>query len=160
MSSHQQLKPFNMSQCSPRALRKEKNTCNLAYMRPVTPYGEHKGISWCEKHRILTMNWWDTYEMKSVTGSAVSPSICHEVMEPDAIILREPDAMMLVFWMLSFKPIFSLSSFTVFTRLFSSLLSAIGWCHLHIWSYWYYSQQSWIQLHPAQHFSWCTLHIS
>ena len=108
MSSHQQLKPFNMSQCSPRALRKEKNTCNLAYMRPVTPYGEHKGISWCEKHRILTMNWWDTYEMKSVTGSAVSPSICHEVMEPDAMIF--------VFWMLSFKPIFSLSSFTFIKR--------------------------------------------
>ena len=35
-----------------------------------------------------------------------------------------PDAMILVFWMLSFKPIFSLSSFT-FKRLFSSLLSAI-----------------------------------
>ena len=33
----------------------------------------------------------------------VSPSICHEVMGPDAMIL--------VFWMLSFKPTFSLSSF-------------------------------------------------
>ena len=31
------------------------------------------------------------------------PYICHEVMEPDAMIL--------VFWMLSFKPAFSLSSF-------------------------------------------------
>ena len=29
-----------------------------------------------------------------------SPSICHEVMEPDAMIL--------VFWMLSFKPVFVL----------------------------------------------------
>ena len=37
-----------------------------------------------------------------------------------------PDAMILVFWMLSFKPTFSLSSFTFITRLFSSsLLSAI-----------------------------------
>ena len=36
--------------------------------------------------------------------SIVSPSISHEVMGPDAIIL--------VFWMLSFKPAFSLSSFT------------------------------------------------
>ena len=106
MSCHQQLKPFNMSQYFLRALRKGKNTYNLAAMRPVTPYGEHKGISWCEKHRILTMDWWDTYEMKSVTGSSVSPSICHKVMEPDAMILREPDAMILVFWMLSFKPIF------------------------------------------------------
>ena len=37
-----------------------------------------------------------------------------------------PDAMILVFWMLSFKPTFSLTSFTFIKRLFSSsLLSAI-----------------------------------
>ena len=37
-----------------------------------------------------------------------------------------PDAMILVFWMLSFKPAFSLSSFTFIKRLFSSSsLSAI-----------------------------------
>jgi len=36
-----------------------------------------------------------------------------------------PDAMILVFWMLSFKPTFSLSSFTFIKRLFSSLLSSI-----------------------------------
>ena len=36
-----------------------------------------------------------------------------------------------------------------------------GWFHRHIWSYWYFSQQSWFQLvlHPAWHFTWCTLHI-
>ena len=46
------------------------------------------------------------------------PIYCHEVMGPDAMIL--------VFWMLSFKPTFSLSSFTFIKRLFSSsLLSAI-----------------------------------
>ena len=55
---------------------------------------------------------------KSVTVSIVTPSICHEVMGLDAMIL--------VFWMLSFKPIFPLSSFTFIKRLFSSsLLSAI-----------------------------------
>ena len=34
--------------------------------------------------------------------------------------------------------------------------------HLHIWDYWYFSQQCWFQfvLHPAHHFMWCTLHIS
>ena len=38
-----------------------------------------------------------------------------------------PDPMILVFWMLSFKPTFSLSSFTFIKRLFSySLLSAIN----------------------------------
>ena len=35
------------------------------------------------------------------------------------------DAMILVFWMLSFKPTFSFSSFTFLKRLFSSSLSAI-----------------------------------
>ena len=57
-------------------------------------------------------------KIKSVTVSIISPSICHEVMGPDAMIL--------VFWMLSFKPTFSLSSFTFIKRLFSSSsLSAI-----------------------------------
>ena len=38
----------------------------------------------------------------------------------------QSDGMILVFWMLSFKPVFSLSSFTLLKRLFSSsLLSAI-----------------------------------
>ena len=37
-----------------------------------------------------------------------------------------PDAMILVFWMLNFKPTFSLSSFTFIKRLFSSSLSAIS----------------------------------
>ena len=41
-----------------------------------------------------------------------SPSICHEVMGLDAVIL--------VFEMLSLKPAFSLSSFALIKRLFSS----------------------------------------
>ena len=45
-------------------------------------------------------------KIKSVTVSIVSPSICHEVMGPDAMIL--------VFWMLSFKPAFSLSLDTTY----------------------------------------------
>ena len=54
----------------------------------------------------------------NVTVSIVSPSICHEVMGPDAMIS--------VFWMLSFKPVFSLYSFTFIKRLLSSSsLSAI-----------------------------------
>ena len=57
-------------------------------------------------------------KIKSATVSVVSPPICHEVMGPDAMIL--------VFWMLSFKPTFSLSSFTLVKRLFCSSLYAIG----------------------------------
>ena len=79
-------------------------------------------------------------ENKSVAIPLVSLSICHEVMGLDAIIF--------IFWMLSFKPAFSLSSFTFIKRLFSSLcFLPLGWCHLHIWDYWYFS---WFQLvlHP------------
>ena len=53
-------------------------------------------------------------KIKSVT---VSTCICYEVIGLDATIL--------LFWMLSFKPTFSLSSFTFVKRLFSSSLSAI-----------------------------------
>ena len=52
-------------------------------------------------------------KIKSVT---VSPSICQEVMGPDAMILA--------FWMLNFKPTFSLSTFTFIKRLFSSSSSS------------------------------------
>ena len=45
-----------------------------------------------------------------------SPSVCHEVMRTDAMIF--------VFWMLSFNPAFSLSSFILIKRLFSSSLYA------------------------------------
>ena len=56
----------------------------------------------------------ESKKLKSVTVSIVPPSICHEVMGPDAMIF--------VFRMLSFKPVFSLSSFTFCKRLFSSSL--------------------------------------
>ena len=46
---------------------------------------------------------------KSVTISTVSPSICHKVMGLDAMIF--------VFWMLSFKAAFSFSSFTFIENL-------------------------------------------
>ena len=56
-------------------------------------------------------------QKKSATVSTVSPSICHEVMGLYAMIL--------VFWMLNYKPTFSLCSLTFIKRLFSSSLSAI-----------------------------------
>ena len=94
-------------------------------------------------------------KIKSLTVSIVYPYICLEVMRLVAMIL--------IFWILHFKPVFSLSSFTFIKRLFSSSsLSPIGWCHLHIWGYWCFSLQSWLQLvlHPAWHFSWRTQHLS
>ena len=66
-------------------------------------------ISWLQSPSAVIL---EPKKIKSATTYSVSPSMCHEVMGPDAVIL--------VFWMLSFKPTFSLSSFTFIKRLFSS----------------------------------------
>ena len=65
------------------------------------PRSKHLLISWLQSPSAVIL---EPRKIKSATVSTVSPSICHEVIGPDAIIL--------VFWMLSFKPTFSLSSFT------------------------------------------------
>ena len=73
-------------------------------------------ISWLQSPSAVILQ---LKKIKSVSVSTISPSICHEVIGPDAMIL--------LFWMLSFKPTFSLSSFTFIKRLFgSSSLSAIS----------------------------------
>ena len=72
-------------------------------------------ISWLQSPSAVIL---EPKKIKSLSFSIVSPSVCHEVMGPDAMIL--------VFWMLSFNPAFSLSSFTFIKRFFrSSSLSAI-----------------------------------
>ena len=72
-------------------------------------------ISWVQSPSAVIL---EPKKIKFVTVSIVSPSVCHEVMGPDAMVL--------VFWMLSFKPTFSFSSFTCIKRLFnSSSLSAL-----------------------------------
>ena len=57
-------------------------------------------ISWLQSPSAVIL---EPKSIKSVTISIASPTICHELMGPDVMIL--------VFWMLSFKPTFSLSSF-------------------------------------------------
>ena len=52
-------------------------------------------ISWLQSPSAVIL---EPPKIKSLTVSTVSPSICHEVIRPDAMIL--------VFWMLSFKPSF------------------------------------------------------
>ena len=60
----------------------------------------------------------ESKKIKSASVSTFSTSVCHEVMEPDAMILG--------FWMFSFKPVYSLSCFTLVKMLFSSSsLSAV-----------------------------------
>ena len=70
------------------------------------PRSKHLLISWLQSPSAVIL---EPIKIKSTT---VSPSICHEVMGLDAMVL--------VFWMLSFQPTFSLSSFTFIKRLFSS----------------------------------------
>ena len=70
---------------------------------------KHILILWLQ---LLSTGTLESKKMKSDTVSTFSPSICHEVMGPDAVIF--------VFWMLSFKPAFSFSFFTFIKRLFSS----------------------------------------
>ena len=71
-------------------------------------------ISWLQSPSAVIL---EPKKIKFLTVSIVSPTICYEVMGPDAMIL--------VFWMLNFKPAFSLSSFTSIKTLSSSLLSPV-----------------------------------
>ena len=94
-------------------------------------------------------------KIKSVTVSIVSPSICHEVMGLDAMILVSE------YWVVS--PLFHSPLSSSSRESFVSLcLLPLGWYYLHIWDCWHFSQQPWFQLviHPAWHFAWCTLHRS
>ena len=74
-------------------------------------------ISWLQSPYTLIL---EPKKMKSDIVSTFSPSMCHEGIRLCA--------MTLVFWMLSFKPAFSLSSFIFIKRPFSSSsLSASKW---------------------------------
>ena len=66
-------------------------------------------ISWLQSPSALIL---EPKKIKSVNLSTFSLFICYEVMGADAKFL--------VFWMLNFKPGFSLSCFTFMKRLFSS----------------------------------------
>ena len=109
------------------------------------PRGKCLLISWLQSPSAVIL---EPKKLKSGTVSTVSPSVCHEVMGPDAMIF--------VFQMLSHSPL-SLSPRGFLVPLH---FLPLGWHHLHIWGYWYFSQQSWYQLVflPVQRFSWCTLH--
>ena len=67
----------------------------------LLPRSKHLLISWPQLPSAVILK---PKKIKSLIVSTVFLSICHEVMGPDCMIL--------VFWKLSFKPTFSLSSFT------------------------------------------------
>ena len=82
-----------------------------------------EGLLYLSRRKRLLISWLQSpstailepKKTKSLTVSTFSPFICHEVMRPNAMIF-----VCLFFLMLSFKPAFSLSSFTLIKRLFSS----------------------------------------
>ena len=80
----------------------------------LLPRSKRLLISWLLSPAAVIL---EPRKIKSLTISIVSPSICHEVIGLDAMIL--------VYWMLSFTSTFSLSSFNFIKRIFSSSLSAI-----------------------------------
>ena len=72
------------------------------------PSSKHLLTSWLQSPSGVILK---PHKLNSVIVFIVSPSICHELMGPVAMIL--------VFWMLNFKPTSSLSSFTFIKRLFN-----------------------------------------
>ena len=78
------------------------------------PRSKHLLILWLQSPSTVIL---EPRKIKSVTVSIFPSSICHGVMGTDAMVF--------IYWMLSFKTAFSHSSFTFIKRLFSSsLLSA------------------------------------
>ena len=73
------------------------------------PRSKHLLIPWLQSPSAVIL---EPKKIKSATVSTFSTSICHEVMGLHVMVL--------VFWILSFKPTFSLSSFTFIKRLFKS----------------------------------------
>ena len=120
-------------------------------------------IAFLPRSKCLLISWLQSpsagiLEHKKIKSASVAiffPSICHEVIGLDAMIL--------VFLMLSFKPAFSLSCFTLIKRLFSHfLLSAIkvissAYLRLLIFLLAILIQ---IGIPPVWPFAWCTLWTS
>ena len=118
---------------------------------------KHILISWLQSLSTVIL---EPKKIKSVTVS-----ILPAPPPPPTIYLLWSDGagcMILVFWMLNFKPAFSLSLYTFIRRFFcSSSLSAIKMSSTYL-RLLIFLQQSWFQLvlHPAWHFAWRTLHRS
>ena len=79
------------------------------------PRSKHLLLTWLQSPSAVIL---EPKKIKYATAYTFPPSICHEEIGPDAMIL--------VYCMLSFEPAFSLPSFTFVKRFFnSSSLSAI-----------------------------------
>ena len=121
------------------------------FVIPVLPRSKCLLISWLWSPSALVL---EPRKIKSVTTSTFSSTAYHEVMGLDAVVL--------VFWLLSFKPAFSLSSFMLIKRVFSC-------CSLYVIRV---VSSTYLRLlifllailipvcDSAQHFTWGTLHTN
>ena len=90
---------------------------NMIYMLVIAFFPRSKGllISWLQSPSAVI---WSPPKWSLPLFPLIPPLFWHEVMGPDAMIY--------IFWILSFKRALSPSSLTFINRLFSSLLSARG----------------------------------
>ena len=109
------------------------------------PRSKHLLISWLQSPSAVIL---ELPKIKSVTFSIVLLSICHEVMRLDAMIF--------IFWMLSFKPSFSLSCFTLIDRLFNSsslsVIKVMSFAYMRLLMFLLQSSFQLVQ-HPIQNFT-------
>ena len=54
------------------------------FVIPFLPRSEHLSISWQQSLSAVIL---ELEKIKSITASTFSPSICHELMAPDAMVL-------------------------------------------------------------------------
>ena len=90
-------------------------------------------IFWLESLSTVIL---EPKKIKSVTASTFSPSVCHELMWLDAMIF--------FFFHVEFQGCFFTLFFHPLSRgsLIHLYFPPLEWYHLHIWGYWYFSQQS------------------
>ena len=117
-----------------------------AFVTAFLPRSKSLLILWLQSPSTVIL---EPKKIKSVTASSFPPSICKEVMGPDAMIL--------VFWMLSFKSAFSLSSSPSSRGSLVPLhFLSLWWWYIHIWGCWYFSWESWF---PASDSSSWVFHM-
>ena len=122
------------------------------FVTAFLPRNKHLLISWLKSWSSVTL---ETNKRKSVTASTFPHLFIKKWWE------RMPWSSFFDCWALSqlFHSPLSLSSRGSFASL---RFLPWGWCHLHIWSCWYFSQQSGLLpvFPPAWHFTWCALCVN
>ena len=126
--------PFNMLSRFDVAFPPRSNSLN--FMAVVSVRGEfgaqkRKSVTAPTFAHLFAMKWWDRMPRSSFFECWVLRQLFHSPLSPSSRDSSVP---------LNFLP--------------------LKWYHLHTLGCWYFSQESWFQLviHPAQHFSWYSLH--